>query len=237
MFHFTERVPHETTVRSYLEVITGISLTQIFCASLTACWLSIKAHSCPGILIQSIMHSAILILKSSKQLCSRGGYRKAWLTGSSGGGFSALRFASYFSANVLASNSQLYPDRYPFWDDFVKKLKDARDECAALPLPSPPRLGSRMIIYQNIHDSHHVYKHLMPFLKTFSTEQAVIKKSNVKIRRLGQQHSIILFESNVSNSAQKHHSIVFPRQLKHDEVLCSYLDSTAESRHEVLSVY
>jgi hypothetical protein len=163
-------------------------------------------------------------------------YKRVWFTGSSGGGFSALRMANLITADVLISNPQIYPEKFPFWSEFVKKLREAGDECLSWASLAPPP-SSYMIIYQNILDSHHLYQHVIPFLKAFSTEYLARRGANCRIRRLGAKRALILFESDASSVACKHHSICFPGRLKHDEALSCYLDSESGSRHESLSVY
>ena len=92
--------------------------------------------------------------------------------GSSGGGHAALSIARYTSNTIhIAQNPQIYIDKYFSYSKFVNitQLSAIDDPLGRNNIPAGiSRSKNKFFIVQNLHDKHHINKHLFPLLKELS---------------------------------------------------------------------
>lgn len=94
-------------------------------------------------------------------------YCKVVFTGTSGGGFPSLIFGSLFKGYSLISNSQIYLDKYYYFDNMLSLLNLKKDDInyniEKFILDNGPPL--KTILYTNKRDNNHYINHSIPFKK------------------------------------------------------------------------
>ena len=142
-------------------------------------------------------------------------YEKIIMTGTSAGGYPSIKFACYFNATALVSNSQIYIEKYRGMNTLNKMLESHDDfliyeekEIEKIIQANKPQ---KIIIYNNKSDS--TYKlDILPLL-------SFIEKNN-----LISYFEINLFDYNgIIPEGKSHHHIQFPDNKKHIEILKKYL--------------
>ncbi len=148
-------------------------------------------------------------------------YYKVVFTGTSAGGFPSIKFASYFNAIAIISNSQLYLENYnkSYYCPIrhINKMLDIDDEVIyennmieKIILQSKPK---KIIYYQNINDigpnPHNSYGDFLQFMK-------FIENNN-----LSYFCDFISFSYKQYDVNQ--HNIQFPNNLKHIDILKDFL--------------
>ena len=93
-------------------------------------------------------------------------YKKVIFTGGSGGGYPAIVFSSYFKKHCLLQNSQIYLNKYSYFDTFLKITENKEEEIQfnieeILKKQGPPK---RIFLCQNIRDTNHYKYHAKPFV-------------------------------------------------------------------------
>lgn len=91
-------------------------------------------------------------------------HEKITFSGSSGGGFPALKFGCMFKQNVLMQNSQLYLTNHPHYKIMLKNIYPdlplELDITDVLKKYGEPKYAK---IFQNSMDAHHFNEHFTPF--------------------------------------------------------------------------
>jgi len=91
-------------------------------------------------------------------------YKNVLFHGSYGGVYPSLIMGSYFKKYVLINNSQIYLDKYWYYEKLkiiVNNLVDINMEEYLLKYGLPKKI----FMYQNINDEHHYMNHFIPFKK------------------------------------------------------------------------
>ena len=138
-------------------------------------------------------------------------YDKVVFTGTSAGGYPSIKFACYFNAIALISNSQIYLENYSGFQKLIKMLESHDDvviyqnkEIEKIIKNNNPK---KIIIYNNKNDSTYS-QDIQPLLE-------FVKKNNIR-------H---LFDFNIFSwdgqipEGKTHHHIQFPENKKHLEIL------------------
>lgn len=172
--------------------------------------LSTKKHN-----IDALYNEVLSVIIGHKK------YYKVVFTGTSAGGFPSIKFASYFNAIAIISNSQLYLEnynkRYYCPIRHINKMLDIDDEVIyennmieKIILQSKPK---KIIYYQNINDigpnPHNSYGDFLQFMK-------FIENNN-----LSYFCDFISFYYKQYDVNQ--HNIQFPNNLKHIDILKDFL--------------
>jgi hypothetical protein len=128
-------------------------------------------------------------------------YENMLFTGSSGGGFPSLFYASYFKKYALISNSQLYLPKYCLFKNLYQILDGNiyLSECnieKIIDKYGPPKLA---YIYVNKNDGHHYHHHFLPFKKFIFNN------------KLTDQYKLINFIGSTPPENKTHHNILYPR--------------------------
>ena len=93
-------------------------------------------------------------------------YKKVLFAGTSGGGYPALKFSSYFNKYAIIGNSQIYLDKHIYWNELIKKIKyhgsliNYDNINDIIKKNGPPK---KIYLFQNKLDTHHYDKHFLPF--------------------------------------------------------------------------
>lgn len=135
-------------------------------------------------------------------------------TGTSGGGLPAIRYASSYNQIALISNSQLFPEKYFYYQDIAAYASSLGMSFASeMPsLAGDIGVPKEIVIYQNIHDAHHYRFHYLPFV-----EHCV--DQNIPI-------ATFAFCGTLQDSCSKNgHSIQFPDSKTHKQVIDEWLNS------------
>lgn len=149
-------------------------------------------------------------------------YSKIIFTGSSGGGYPSIYWASYFNKIALISNSQLYIENYTYHHKLLNnminqkndKLQYINKNIEKHILTYKPQ---KIILYNNIKD--YTYNlHTIPFIKFFK---------NNNLENLLELH---LFSGVKTNSDQTEHTIFFPDNLKFNDILIKHLTEDNNSQ-------
>ena len=173
--------------------------------------LSTKKHPDTDLLYKELFEYLISIKK----------YKNVIFTGTSAGGLPSLKFGSFFNYIAIIANSQLYIENY--FDNIglkaIQKYIDIDDEVIydnkmikKIILQSHPK---QIIYYQNINDigpkPHNSYADFLQF------------KSFIKINKLDK---ICIFNNfDEKKSEINPHSIQFPDNKKHIQILQDFLDT------------
>ncbi len=148
-------------------------------------------------------------------------YKKIIFTGTSAGGFPSLKFASFFNAIAIISNSQLYIENYLTntgctsinWISYVDDEIIYKDKMIEnIILKSKPK---QIIYYQNKKDTntnwHNSYEDFLQF------------KLFIEQNKLDDICEFKLF--NYNNKYKIPHSVQFPNNNKHIDILCDFLSN------------
>lgn len=92
-------------------------------------------------------------------------YDKVIFTGSSGGGYPSLLFSSIFNGYCLISNSQIYLEKYVYFDTMLLLMELSKDNLnydieKFILQNGPPKM---LYLYNNIYDINHYKNHAIPF--------------------------------------------------------------------------
>lgn len=152
-------------------------------------------------------------------------YKKVMFTGTSGGGYPSLYFASIFNKIALIGNSQLYLEDYSLFKRWRVKRKDGI--CGLLDLTDK---DNDKLIYQNKNIEHHLKKHkpqkiilynnILDLTYKVHTKPFInfINKNNLKnILELN------LFKGGIPKKNKTQHHISFPNDIKHSTIINKYL--------------
>lgn len=148
-------------------------------------------------------------------------YKNIIFTGTSAGGFSSIKFGSFFNSIVIIANCQLYIENY-FDNKGLKLIQNYIDKddkviyenkiIEKIVLQSPPK---QIIYYQNINDigpkPHNSYADFLQF------------KSFIKDNQLDKISTFYSF--NEKNPEINPHSIQFPDNKKHIQILQEFLQT------------
>jgi hypothetical protein len=155
-------------------------------------------------------------------------YKNIIFTGSSAGGLSSIKFSCIFNAVAIIGNPQLYLEKYnsfkkgrikqgdgrfglldimiKYNDEIIYNNKDVEKYI----LDNKPKC---VILYQNIDDIHHYKSHFLPF------------KDFVSKYKLQEHFHLISFKykSETDLTETEYHSICFPNNKKHLDILQEFL--------------
>jgi hypothetical protein len=128
-------------------------------------------------------------------------YKNVLFIGSSGGGFPALVYASYFKKHALISNSQLYLIKYFHFKNFYKVIEGDiyLSECDIEKLTIKYGMPKIAYIYVNENDRHHYIDHFLPF------------KKFINDNNFSDHYSFINFKGHVPEENKTHHHILYPK--------------------------
>lgn len=159
-------------------------------------------------------HLYLELIKELRE--SFGPYSEIILTGSSGGGIPSLRYAALLEETAIIANSQLYPEKYFYYNTFVRELGGDMPEPFSIDTLLARCFPRRIIVYQNKRDSHHFLNHYSPFVRS--------------IKELGMFSRLELhpFSPSAEGRADNHHAVAYPNHQKHSEVLRDYLAKSGE---------
>jgi predicted esterase YcpF (UPF0227 family) len=147
-------------------------------------------------------------------LINKQNYKKIIFTGSSGGGYPSLYFASYYKKIALIANSQIYPEKYWHYKDLIQKLKENDDfllyenhDIEKIIINQQPE---KIYLYQNLNDDGLKYinnAYYSPFVKFINDNNL----ENILI--------VNLFNGPEPPEGKTHHSIYFPNNESHLSIL------------------
>ena len=152
-------------------------------------YLDTKKHKQSNIIIQ--------VIKKIKKI---GEYNKIIFFGSSGGGYPALKFASYFNEIAFFMNSQIYLNNHKHFDILKKILNENSDELLDFDIEKYIKdngLPKKVILYCNIRDKHHYEIHSLPLEKFFNNNFLGIFKG-------------IYFNGHTPPKGSTHHHVQLP---------------------------
>jgi hypothetical protein len=105
-------------------------------------------------------------------LINKQNYTKIIFTGTSGGGYPSLYFASYYKKIAVIGNSQIYPEHYWLYNDLINKLKENDDlllyENKNIEKIIINQQPEKIYLYQNLNDKsldHIGNAYYVPFVK------------------------------------------------------------------------
>ena len=149
--------------------------------------------------------------------------RQLVFTGTSGGGFPAVRYASIFNGIALISNSQIYPEKYPYWKSLCAYATNASLSIESYHLEAllSEKKPKSIICYQNTSDRHHYCKQFLPFL-SFCMDSSI----DIMPLSFNEEH-----DSHINLAA---HSIIFPAGKSHQLLLSEILDGSIFSDQSFL---
>lgn len=140
-------------------------------------------------------------------------------TGTSGGGYPAIKYASLYGASALVANCQLYLGSY----FYAERLLDYFGCYADSILKRTPKdLFKRgkpkcLYAYQNKEDQHHYYSHYLPFVELCVDQQVCLAPCSFK----GPDSKLL------DNSP---HGTQFPDSLTHREIINCILSANHPGR-------
>lgn len=151
-------------------------------------------------------------------------YKNVIFTGTSAGGFPSIKFASFFNATAIISNSQLYIENYVdnIGIKLINRILDDDDEVIYkdkmienIILKSKPK---QIIYYQNRKDigpPHNAYNDFLQF------------KLFIEKNKLNDICEFKLFDhdGDIPEGKKHHHSITFPNNYKHINILSEFLSN------------
>ena len=139
-------------------------------------------------------------------------YKNVIFTGTSGGGYPSLYFASYFNKIALISNAQIYPEHYWHFKNLQTKIKENDDELLYsnrdIEYYITKSNPSKIILYQNVKDDglkHISNAYYMPFVLFMEKNKSLL--------------DLHLFEGEEPSEGKTHHNVNFPSGLSHLTVL------------------
>lgn len=147
-------------------------------------------------------------------LINKQNYKKIIFTGTSGGGYPSLYFASYYKKIALISNSQIYPEYYWHYNDLINKLKDNEDallyENKNIEKIIINKQPEKIYLYQNLNDTslfHIENCYYIPFIKFISDNN------------LDNILDLTLFKGIEPTGEKTHHHINFPDNETHVSII------------------
>lgn len=155
-----------------------------------------------------------IYIETFTYLLSRKKYKNVIFTGTSGGGYPSLYFASYFNKIALIANSQIYPEHYYHFNDLQTKIKDNDDELLYnnkdIEMCINKSKPSKILLYQNLKDkglkwiSNAYYLPFITFIKTNNYDNIL---------------DLHLFEGEEPSQGKTDHHVNFPKESSHLTVL------------------
>lgn len=136
-------------------------------------------------------------------------YNKVIFTGTSGGGYPALIFSSFYKGICLLSNSQIYLNKYIYFTEMLSILNlNSNDmfECNIENFMIKYGFPKEIILYSNTRDANHYKNHSLPFFN-------FIKDNNSDII------NPIFFYGDDPLPGGAHHHIQFPNINYHESIL------------------
>jgi predicted esterase YcpF (UPF0227 family) len=147
-------------------------------------------------------------------LINKKNYNKIIFTGTSGGGYPSLYFASYYNKIALISNSQIYPENYWHYKYLIQKLKENDDfllyqnnDIEKLIMKQQPE---KIYLYQNLNDDGLNYisnAYYSPFVKFINDNNL----ENIL--------TLQLFNGNEPPEGKTHHHVFFPNNESYISIL------------------
>ena len=138
-------------------------------------------------------------------LINKQNYKKIIFTGTSGGGYPSLYFASYYKKIALISNSQIYPEHYWHYNDLIKKLKDNDDlllyENKNIEKILVNQQPEKIYLYQNLND---------PGLENIGNAYYISFVKFINDNNLNNILELNLFKGSEPQEGKTHHHIFFP---------------------------
>ena len=155
-----------------------------------------------------------IYIETFTYLLGKKNYKNVIFTGTSGGGYPSLYFASYFNKIALIANSQIYPEHYWHFKTLQTRIKDNDDELLYndkdIELYITKSNPSKIILYNNLKDDGLKYimnAYYLPFITFIKTN----KYENLLDLRL--------FEGEDPPEGKTHHHVNFPKDSSHLTVL------------------
>lgn len=136
-------------------------------------------------------------------------YNKVIFTGTSGGGYPALIFSSLYKGICLLSNSQIYLNKYGYFNKMISILNlNSNDmfECNIENFMIKYGFPKQIILYTNIRDDNHYKHHSLPFFNFIKAND-----SDIIIP--------VFFSGNDPLPGGTHHHIQFPNINYHESIL------------------
>ena len=126
--------------------------------------------------------------------------------GTSGGGLPAIKYASIFNQGALLSNSPLYIDEYPYFEELTSILAQNGDvlveETRVDRIIQKYGQPKYIILFANKNDEYHVEHHTKPFVRS--------------LKEAGREKILDyhLFTGGTPKPGKSHHDVLFPDNYK-----------------------
>lgn len=116
-----------------------------------------------------------IMVQIVRHIIDTGNYKDVIFYSSSAGSLVVIKLASIFEKIVCLSNAQLFLDKYPYYSVLKKYLLEKNDDIDdiidVIQIFKKYGYPSKMIIYQNIADTHHYEEHYLPFIKQITEDK------------------------------------------------------------------
>jgi hypothetical protein len=143
-------------------------------------------------------------------LIKKQNYKKIIFTGTSGGGYPSLYFASYYKKIAVISNSQIYPEHYWHYNEVITKLKENEDfllyENKNIEKIIINQQPEKIYLYNNLND---------PGLEKIGNAYYVPFVKFINDNNLNNILVLNLFKSVEPPEGKTHHHIFFPDNETH----------------------
>ena len=149
---------------------------------------------------------------------AHGKYKDVIFTGTSGGGFPSIYFASHFKQTAIVANAQFYIDKYSYYRKLTSIIETENKDKVILPnieemvVKSPPK---KIIIYNNGQDEHvrrspnSSYPPFVHFLQSNNLSHIL---------------NLHVFNNSIlEHATQQYHHLHFPNNKKHITILTEYI--------------
>lgn len=116
----------------------------------------------------NIVDNDIIYIKIIESIINCYPYKKILFLGSSGGGYPALKYSSYFNQYALIQNSQIYLDKYPYYKEMIDIIEDNDNKIIYNNIDiffKKYGAPKKIYLFQNKLDTHHYTEHYIPFKK------------------------------------------------------------------------
>jgi len=147
-------------------------------------------------------------------LIKKQNYKKIIFTGTSGGGYPSLYFASYYKKIALISNSQIYPEHYWHYNELITKLKENEDfllyENKNIEKIIINQQPEKIYLYNNLND---------PGLKNIGNAYYIPFVKFINDNNLNNILVLILFKGVEPSEGKTHHHIFFPENENHVSII------------------
>lgn len=149
---------------------------------------------------------------------AHGKYKDVIFTGTSGGGFPSIYFASHFKQTAIVGNTQFYIDKYSYYRKLTYIIETENKDKVILPnieemvVKSPPK---KMVVYNNKDDEqlqispNSSYPPFVHFLQSNNLSHIL---------------NLHVFNNSIlEHATQKYHHLHFPNNKKHITILTEYI--------------